>query len=66
VYKCKIHTFVPRLSLSEGLKIVSVGKPEVRISFMRLGSRWLANVETGPDKCGMGTELDRLESTAKF
>ena len=51
----KFIIFVPRLS--EGLRIMSVGK-----SFMGLGSRWLANVGNGLDKYGTDTELDRLES----
>lgn len=44
---------------------MSVGKPEVKISFMGLGSRWIANVAAGLDKYGTDTELNRLESTAK-
>ena len=35
----KLIILVPRLSLSEGLRIMSVGKPEGNISFMGLGSR---------------------------
>ena len=45
---------------------MSVGEPEVKISFMGLGNRWLANVGTGLDKYGMDTEPDRLQSTDKF
>jgi hypothetical protein len=50
------------LRLSEGLRIMSVGKPEVKIYFMGLGSRWLANVGNGLDKYGTDIELHQLKS----
>lgn len=60
-YYVSVKLIIFVLRLSEGLKIISVGKPEVKMSFMGLGNRWLANVGNGLDKYGTDIELDQLE-----